>query len=197
MALLDIVRYLRDTRHYQLHLGLGLDKPLRSHLIKHSRIMTIDPWTDTDVIWICDASQGGERPMQCAIGFIAGCPFAWKIGRLASTTLSSCEAEWFGQTAGAVGMQAILPVLDFLDIKYILPIIFFCDNESAIKLSVSDHTTKHMKHVLTRMAYLQELIDSGKMTLFHVDTDAMIADIGTKVLGPTSFHSLRRFLVSE
>ena len=94
-------------------------------------------------------------------------------------------------------MKALLPVLKFLRFNIAYPILFFCDNESAIKLSVSDHTTKHMKHVLTRMAFLQEQIDAGLMTLVHIDTDGMIADIGTKVLGPTQFHNLRRFLVYE
>ena len=77
------------------------------------------------------------------------------------------------------------------------PIISFCDNESAVKLSDSDKSTKRMKHVLTRMAYLQELIDAGTLTLVHIDTDGNVADIGTKVLGPTTFHNHRRFLVYE
>ena len=155
-----------------------------------------DPWKDMDVLWMCDASQGGERPMHCAIGFIGGSPFCWKIGRLTSTTLSSCEAEWFGQTTGAMSMQAMMPLFEFMKLNLTLPIISFCDNGSAVKLSNADHSTKRMKHVLTRMYYLQELIDSNVLVLVHIDTGGMIADIGTKVLAPSTFHALRRFLVS-
>ena len=197
LALINIVKYLRDTKHYKLHLGKGLDRPLREFLVHHSRTLVVDPWRDGDLLFMCDASQGGARPMMCAIGFIAGCPFVWKIGRLTSTTLSSCEAEWFGQTAGATLFLALLPVLSFLGFAVVTPIISFCDNESAVNLSIADHSTKRMKHVLTRMAFLQERIDEGSMVLIHVDTDGMIADIGTKVLGPTAFHNLRRFLVYE
>ena len=93
--------------------------------------------------------------------------------------------------------MALLPVLVFLGFNIVMPIISFCDNESAVSLSLADHSTRRMKHVLTRMAFLQERIDEGTIVLIHIDTDGMIADIGTKVLGPTTFHNLRRFLNYE
>jgi len=52
-----------------------------------------------------------------------------------------------------------------------------------------------MKHVLTRMAYLQEKVDDRLVALIHIDTSGMIADIGTKILNATDFHRLRELLV--
>ena len=54
-----------------------------------------------------------------------------------------------------------------------------------------------MKHVLTRMKYLQELVDAGTITIVHLKGTAMVADIGTKVLGPTTFHAHRVWLVHD
>ena len=54
-----------------------------------------------------------------------------------------------------------------------------------------------MKHVRTRMAYLQEQKDDGALTLIHIYNPGMVADIGTKVLSPMDFHKFRIYLVWE
>ena len=133
--------------------------------------------------------------MQCNIGFIGGSPFMWKIGKLPWTTLSACEAEWFAQSAATASIMAISPVLSFLSANVTYPIISFCDNETAVKIADADYTIKRMKHVLTRMAYLNEAIKGRLVTLMHVSTFGNIADIGTKLLKPAQFHQLRQFLV--
>ena len=194
-ALLKIVRYLRDTSGYQLHFGAGLGRELRDMAMANAPILTLDPWGDFDVMMFCDASQGGERPMQCALIFVGGSVFAWRVGRLTATSLSSCEAEWFAQTLGATMLQALLPVLNFLGVNVLTPVISFCDNTAAVCISENDGTTKRLKHVITRMAYLRERKDDGDMTLIHLNTKGMVADIGTKVLAPDVFHRHRAFLV--
>ena len=133
--------------------------------------------------------------MSCAILFIGGTPFAWRMGRLTQTTLSATEAEWFAQTTGAAKAQALDSVFTFLRLNVTRPIISFCDNISAIYIAEASLTTKRLKHVITRMAYLQERIDEKLITLIHMKTDGMLADIGTKVLMPTTFHRLREMLV--
>ena len=46
-----------------------------------------------------------------------------------------------------------------------------------------------MRHVLTRLAYLEEQIDAKHLIMLHLNTSGMIADIGTKVL-PASIFTL-------
>jgi hypothetical protein len=48
-----------------------------------------------------------------------------------------------------------------------------------------------MRHVLTRLAYLEEQIDAKHLIILHLNTSGMIADIGTKVLPASTFHSHR------
>eukprot|EP00327_Prymnesium_parvum_P000101 CAMPEP_0182838968 /NCGR_PEP_ID=MMETSP0006_2-20121128/23612_1 /TAXON_ID=97485 /ORGANISM="Prymnesium parvum, Strain Texoma1" /LENGTH=102 /DNA_ID=CAMNT_0024968079 /DNA_START=194 /DNA_END=502 /DNA_ORIENTATION=+ len=62
--------------------------------------------------------------------------------------------------------------LTFLNLEPQKPVLSFCDNKSAVLIAESDLSTKRMKHVLTKMAY-----------------------IGTKRLSPMAFHRLRVFLV--
>ena len=194
-ALLHITSYLQQTKHYQLRYGVGLDTGLRQHLLQHAKELHVDPWSGGDIMWMADASQGGAKPMQCNIGFIGGAPFSWKIGKLPWTTLSACEAEWFAQSAATAVIMAVKPVIHFMHLKATFPIISFCDNETAVKISNADYSIKRMKHVLTRMAYLNEAIKEGLVVLMHVSTCGNIADLGTKLLGPAAFHQHRQFLV--
>ena len=63
------------------------------------------------------------------------------------------------------------------------PIILLYDSSATVHLAEQDVSTKQLKHVLTRMGYLQELIDSHLTILSHIGNAGMVADIGTKVLG--------------
>ncbi|NBR24547.1 MAG: hypothetical protein EBU08_12410, partial [Micrococcales bacterium] len=76
-------------------------------------------------------------------------------------------------------------------------IIFFCDNKAAVQLAEADRSTKRMRHVLTRLAYLEEQIDAKHLIMLHMNTTGMIADIGTKVLPASIFHSHRVWLVRD
>ena len=71
----------------------------------------------------------------------------------------------------------------------------FCDNDGACKLSESNISSRRMQHVASRLAYLQENVDELIIALFHFISKGNIADIGTKVLGPSDFHTVRAFLV--
>ena len=83
----------------------------------------------------------------------------------------------------------------FLGLKITLPLLFFCDNEGACRLSESDLSSKTMRHVATRLAFLQEYVDDGFCIVIHIDNKGMFADIGTKILAPRDFHGFRVFLV--
>lgn len=194
-ALLKVARYLVATKEYAVHLGARPPEAFVKNIIEHCKHIDHNPWTRTSLAVFCDASQGGPRAMRSAIIMFEGAPIAWRIGRLQSTTLSSAEAEWFAQTAGATVLQAMAPTMDFMGIHPQRPVLSFCDNKAAVLIAEADLSTKRMKHVLTRMAYLQERIHEGLLALVHIQAEGMIADIGTKRLPATTFHRLREHLV--
>ena len=75
------------------------------------------------------------------------------------------------------------------------PTILFCDNEAACLLAESNTSSKRLKHVATRIAFLRELVEGGIISIQHIRTDGMIADICTKPLPGDRFHRFRQLLV--
>lgn len=76
------------------------------------------------------------------------------------------------------------------------PTPVFCDNLAAVQLSDNDTSSKRLKHVSTRIAFLREQVQEFKnVTLIHVYGKGMVADIFTKPLTADLFHTFRRALV--
>ena len=179
-ALLQILGYLVKTAKKRLIYGRDVDPPLRDHILSHTRNLRLDVFLPGDPLTFVDAG-GGVKPTQCAYIYLFGGIVSTRVSRLTSTVLSICEGEWFGATSGASRLMAIEPLLEFLEIPHKKPFIIFCDNKAACQLSDSDHSTRRMRHVLTRLRYLQELVDNGNIMLVHIDTTGNVADLGTKV----------------
>ncbi|KAL3916911.1 MAG: hypothetical protein SGPRY_006619 [Prymnesium sp.] len=134
-ALLHIARYLHTTVNYAIHYNPLTPQTFAQNVVDHcSQINSPTMWERSEPSLFCDASQGGSKPMMCALMFNAGTPLTWKMGKLTSTTLSLTEAEWFAQTAGAAILQHITPTLGFLGAAPEKAVLSFCDNKSAVML---------------------------------------------------------------
>ena len=112
-----------------------------------------------------------------------------------STPLSTAEAEWFGATLAAINISFLAPLAEFLSVELRYPIIVLCDNKSACQLSESDLSSRKMRHVAMRLAYLQGLSDADYVALVHIFTEGELADIGTKIELAKLFHGFRKFLI--
>ena len=88
-----------------------------------------------------------------------------------------------------------MPVAKFLMTKARSPTLLFCDNKAACMLSESNLSSKRMRHVATRLAYLKERVSAGEILMTHLGTDGNLADIGTKILSTKQFHRFRPLLV--
>ena len=132
--------------------------------------------------------------MMCVLVMLYGGPVLTRVARLTSTSLSLCENEWFGATLAATSDMAMGPILAFMGIQYRRPMVILCDNKAACMLSDSDHTTRRMRHVATRLAYLQEQVKEENVRLVHINTEANLADLGTKPLIARILHYLSSFI---
>ena len=191
--LLEMLVYLDNTKHFQLFLGLGQDTHVRKSLLSFANV-PVDIWQKTDMFGVADSSHGGPRPFYCALLYLLG-PVMWRVKRHGYTKLSATESEWMSQSELLKMALVAYTEATFLGLKLTLPLLFFCDNEGACRLSESDLSSKTMRHVATRLGFLQEYVDDGFCILIHVDNNGMIADIGTKILAPRDFHGLRVYLV--
>lgn len=98
-------------------------------------------------------------------------------------------------TKAAVEILAIQDHAKFLGINVKQPTVIFNDNKSAVMLADGNASSKRMKHIATRIAFLREQVTAETIMLYHIGTDGQIADIFTKALAPAQFHRLRTFLV--
>ena len=192
--LLWLLFYLVSTAHYTIEYSQKRCTSLRSFMAEHSS-EGLDLLSGFSLFYIADAS-GGPRPMQCAIGFAFGGPFDWRMTKGATAAMSVCEREWFGQTLAAVMACSYDPVLVFMGDPTPRPYLLLCDSSSAILLSEKDYTSRNLRHVGTRLEFLQDKRGSGLVLIIYMKEHGMIANIGTKVgIDADSFHRHRIQLV--
>ena len=195
-VLKNVLRYVHRTRHYVIKYGPGQSEPLKDMISGHSDFRQDGHLLDDQTaIAFCDASHGGERPMAGYVLFLGGGPVAWAAYRLPLTPLSSCESEYVGGTRAAINVNALRGILSFLGTEQKGPTTLFCDNKAAVQLSENNTSSKRMKHIATRIAFLREQVTAGILQLFHISTNGQVADIFTKPLGAHIYHTMRQTLL--
>ena len=73
----------------------------------------------------------------------------------------------------------------------------WCDNTAAIDIVKAQGLTARSKHFERWAAYVRDLYQRGVMTVQHVPTTRMVADIFTKALGYELFRRFRSSLLNE
>ena len=85
-------------------------------------------------------------------------------------------------------------ILSKFEIGSTFSIVIFCDNKSAIKISIDPVTKKRTKHVEIHMHYIRELVHDKTIVLQYCPTDEQIVDIFTKRFTEKKFTYLRSLL---
>ena len=146
---------------------------------------------------------------------------SWSSKRQPTVALSSCEAEYMGQTQAikeAVWLKSLLDQLnpeDSIDSPtrddsqttplpltdtsaYALKAtIIYCDNQGAVALAKNPESHARSKHIDIQWHYQREKIADGSVTLKYVPTSEHIADGLTKPLAKEKFLIFRKALGLE
>ena len=85
-------------------------------------------------------------------------------------------------------------ILSEFDLGSTLSTVLFCDNQSAIKISIDPVTSQRTKHLEIHMHYIRELVHDRTVILQYCLTDEQIADIFTKKFLENNFNYLRSLL---
>ena len=93
--------------------------------------------------------------------------------------LSSAEAEYQGVMNACIQAVWLQCILSKFDLGSTLSIVLFCDNQSAINISMDPVTRQRTKHVEIHMHYIRELVHDRTIILQYCSTDEQIADIFT------------------
>lgn len=103
-----------------------------------------------------------------------------------STVESELQAISYGAKE-AVYLSNLLLELKFDNFK---PISIKSDSSGALSLAANSMFSSRTKHIALRFFFLRELIKRRRITVHHVPTQAMLADIATKYLDKHKFNSI-------
>jgi len=168
-----VLRYLKATRDYKLHLTYDPQKQLEMYV---------------DADWASDP-QGRKSCTGYCIQLFGG-TISWASKKQTSVALSSTEAEFIALGEAVKELIWINGLLDEFGIKFDSPAMVYEDNQGCIKLLMKENVGQRSKHIDTRYFFVR---DEYKKKLFEVkycETGKMIADILTK---PLANNLLKRF----
>lgn len=174
-----ILRYLKGTRHLGLCYRGG--EPL---------VLTGNS----------DASHGGNshdsRTFSGYFTMLAGAPIHWDVHKQSSVPTSTVEAEFVGAYHLAKDVAGFRALLDELGYPQPAPTQLYCDNMGAIQWAYRRGRIDKMKHVRMKYHKVQELVEAKEISLAHLRSADMPADMLTKILPRTSFEHLRAFVMA-
>ena len=65
-----------------------------------------------------------------------------------------------------------------------------CNNAGALHLRGNAKYSSRMKHIALRFFFLRELVKTVKITIHHLGTGKMLADVSTKYLGKVHHYEI-------
>jgi len=140
-----------------------------------------------------DASWGDDphtrRSTSGYIFNIGSGAISWSSKRQPCVALSSCEAEYMGQTQAtkeAIWLRNLLTSL--LSHKEPAAVVIFGDNQSAISLAKNPEFHSRTKHIELQHHFVREAVDDGKIDIQFTPTELQVADGLTKPLPKAAFE---------
>ena len=158
----------------------------------------IDPsigFTDSD--W--DGDRETRRSTSGYIFNLGSGAISWSSKRQSSTALSSCEAEYIGQTQAtkeAVWLRRLLVELQVAEEEGHAPIatVIYGDNQGAIALTKNPEFHARTKHIDIQHHFAREKQQSGEVDLQYIPTEQQVADGLTKALPRDKLEAFRNAL---
>jgi hypothetical protein len=157
----------------------------------------------TDLVGYSDSDWGGDpSTRRSTAGFIFNIgsgAISWSSKRQPTVALSTCEAEYQGQTQAAkeaVWLRSLLKELNPVEQTPYATIIY-CDNQGAISLAKDPKFHPRTKHIAIQHHWVREKIADQEVDLQYVETNRQIADGLTKALPKDTFEAFRMALGLE
>lgn len=159
-----VLRYLKGTK--DLGLTYGSDKK------------SVQGYVDAD--W---GNCSNDRRSYTGYVFIFnGGPVSWDSKKQRTVALSTTEAEYMGLSEVAKEAIYLRGLLSELGLEEAMDITVYNDNMSAIKLSKNPGFHGRTKHIDIRHHFVRECVERKVLSVQHMATDKMPADILTKGL---------------
>jgi hypothetical protein len=171
-----ILRYLHDTA------DLGL--------VFRGTLQPLSGYTDSD--WAGDPDT--RRSTSGYVFTLGSAAISWSSKRQPTVSLSTCEAEYIGQTnttKEAIWLQGFLKQINPGD-PGLGATIIYGDNQGAITLAKNDQFHGRVKYIDIQHHFVREKLAEGRINLRYVPTSEQVADGLTKALCRDKFVVFRK-----
>jgi hypothetical protein len=197
-----VLRYVKGTSGYKLHLGTGTGPGDGLETQKRSIIGAepSDSQRQVKLIGYSDANWGGDletrRSTSGYVFYVAGGTVSWLSKKQATVALSSTEAEYMALTQAAkeaIWLRRLLADLRFegpnrgQEPCRMSPTLIYEDNQSSIALAKNPVHHVRSKHIDIQFHFIRDKVSSGEIELVYTPTDEMVADAMTKPLAAPKF----------
>jgi hypothetical protein len=159
-----VFHYLNGTPEYGISITKGKD-------------LELVVYSDSDL-------AGGGNDMKSVSGvvvYLGGNLIGWYSTKQSTIAQSSCESEILAMNFAAKEVVWLRGFLDEMDIKQTTPTRLLGDNQSAINLTYNPVFHKRTKHIMIKIKFLIECVQSDLLILEFVRTHLNYADCMTKM----------------
>jgi Reverse transcriptase (RNA-dependent DNA polymerase)/Pol polyprotein, beta-barrel domain len=167
--------HMLAARHVLRYLAGSADQGLVFRL--HGSPQDIKPEIYTDSSWANDLET--RRSTSGMVVKFNGNVVSWSSRKQRTVAISSTEAEYMAAseaTSEALWLRAWIKEVFQVDV----PVLLYCDNQSALALAKNDTFHQRTKHIDIRYHFIRERVHWGHVVLRFVPTENQEADILTK-----------------
>ncbi|GKB06943.1 ribonuclease H-like domain-containing protein, partial [Tanacetum coccineum] len=176
-ALKRILRYVQGT----LDLGLHLYASFTTSLVGY-----------TDADWAGCPSTRRSTSGYCV--FLGDNLLSWSAKRQHTLSRSSVEAEYRGVVNVVAETAWLRNLLRELHSSLLTATLVYCDNVSAVYMSVNPVQHQRTKHIEIDIHFVRDMVTAGQVRVLHVPSRFQYADIFTKGLPSALFEEFRSSL---
>ncbi|XP_073153642.1 secreted RxLR effector protein 161-like [Henckelia pumila] len=122
--------------------------------------------------------------------FLGGALISWKTKKQITVSRSSAESEYRAMASITCELTWLKYLLSDLQIKHQEAAKLFCDSEAALHIAANPVYHERTKHIEIDCHVVRERIQSCEIVTAHVSSNCQVADLFTKPLNYSNFHSL-------
>ena len=169
-----ILRYVKGT----LSLGVCI-----------LRESSLDLYAFSDTDWASCLTTQRSTTGFCT--FLGSNCISWRAKKQPTVSRSSTEAEYRAITSTAIELTWISFILRDIGVSQAQPPVLFCDNPSALHMSVNPVLHSRTKHIAINCHFVHEKVALGTLLTRFVPSSLQIADLFTKLLSRVVFDGLK------
>ena len=176
----QVLRYLKGTKE-------------KGVIYAREEKFTLKAFCDSD--WGTDVDD--RKSITGYVIYAQGGAIVWKSKKQPTVARSSAEAEYVSLADTVSELLWILMALRELGVTVEGEIPIFIDNQAAQAMAANPVNHERTKHIDVAYHFIREVVKSGVVTLYYVNTKNNISDLLTKSTKRVDFQRLVGYLVQS